>query len=727
MLAKLIILVIDPTPHMVGGKMIGIDAHRTIAEILRSRSSRKPDQVAFRFLADDALSCSEITYGELDASARRIASWIQSQDGPAHPIPLIFPAGLDFIRAFFGCLYADRCAVPLSLPTASEGVSRVLSVLADVGASMSLVADNAKSRLARELATQSDSVGLVPFTVVRESELSWREPQADADKLALLQYTSGSTSTPKGVEISHRNLVHNIDQMATACLADEGSIGVSWLPHFHDMGLIGGILMPLCIGFPVTLMSPSSFIRRPLRWLETISKTRATISGAPNFGYEHCLREIGGEHTRGISLASWSTAFCGAEPIRVETIARFSARFASVGFRKSALFPCYGLAEATLMVSGRHWNQFSEQKVARSSLAKGFAEEASSDDDCTTLIASGTVLDGHRLIVVDPATRKGCPVGTVGEIWISSQSVGQGYWNRRDESAATFRARLAGDEKDQFLRTGDLGFLRHGQLFITGRQKDLLIIRGANFYPEDVERALEAAVPALRAGFGTVFAVDEEHEEKLVVVYELKASAERGQASVFDGIVATLAREFGLQIHAIAFVKRNRIPKTTSGKIKRQQCRSDFLERRLPIIGEWHRASRREPGAASSTTDQWIGAGGLEEKIGALFKAELAALLGVDVGRISDDRSIFDLGVDSLIAVQLQNRIEQSIGVRLDPTTVLDVGTIRGIVLELVARVNDRTTGVADLIGDMFEQVLHLSDDEVARLLSLEDGGAARG
>ena len=718
---------IDLTSHMVGGMIIGVDAHRTITEILRSRALRKPDQIAFRFLADDVLSCSEITYGELDTSARRIASWIQSQDGPAHPIPLIFPAGLDFIRAFFGCLYAGRCAVPLSLPTASEGARRVLSVLADAGASIALVADSARSRLARELARQSDSVDLIPFAAVRDSELPWREPDANAYHLALLQYTSGSTSTPKGVEISHRNLVHNIDQMATACHAGEHSIGVSWLPHFHDMGLIGGILMPLCVGFPVTLMSPSSFIRRPLRWLETISKTRATISGAPNFGYEHCLNEIGDEDTAAIDLASWTTAFCGAEPIRAETLARFSARFSGVGFRKSALFPCYGLAEATLMVSGRHWNQFSEQKFARSSLAKGYAEEPSNEDDCTALVASGTVLDGHRLIVVDPATRNECPGGTVGEIWISSQSVGQGYWKRGDESAATFRARLAGNQDDQYLRTGDLGFLRHGQLFITGRQKDLLIIRGANFYPEDVERALEGAVPALRAGFGAVFSIDEEQEEKLVVVYELEASVERGRTLEFDSIVATLAREFGLQVHAIAFVKRNRIPKTTSGKIKRQQCRSDFLEGRLRIIDEWHSASRRQAGALGLTTDRWIGASGLEEKIGALFKAELAALLGIDVGRISDERSIFDLGVDSLVAVQLQNRIEQSTGVRLEPATVLDVGTIGGIVLELVARVNDRTTGVADPIGDMFEQVLHLSDDEVARLLSLEDGGAVRG
>jgi acyl-CoA synthetase (AMP-forming)/AMP-acid ligase II/acyl carrier protein len=529
------------------------------------------------------------------------------------------------------------------------------------------------------------------------------------------------------VEISHRNLLHNIRLMSVASRASEESIGVSWLPHFHDMGLVGGILMPLCVGFPVTLMSPSSFIRRPIRWLEAISNARATISGAPNFGYEHCLREVEPNDLQSIDLSSWRTAYLGAESIRAETIARFCAKFGGAGFRKGALFPCYGLAEATLMVSGQHWSDFSEQKFSRSSLEGGRAREAGDTNDCTTLVSSGAILKGHRVLVVDPKTGKPCEAGGVGELWISSDSVGKGYWNRPDESIEVFRAQPNGPDGGRFLRTGDLGFLWRDQLFITGRQKDLLIVRGANFYPQDIERALEAAVPTLRPGFGAAFTVEGDREDKLVIVYELDKASREPDAE-FDSIVATLARQFGLQVHAIALIKRNRIPRTTSGKIKRQKCRSDFIGGSLPIVAEWRNPADHQRAEASPDSGERESAGATEdEKVGAVLKQHLAELLGVELSMISDGKSIYDLGIDSLMAVQLQNRIEQSLKIRLEVTDVLDAGTVGEIVLVLVHEMNDTARRKsADLVGGMFERVLHLSDDEVAHLLSLEEG-AVRG
>jgi acyl-CoA synthetase (AMP-forming)/AMP-acid ligase II/acyl carrier protein len=493
------------------------------------------------------------------------------------------------------------------------------------------------------------------------------------------------------------------------------------------MGLIGGILMPLYVGFPVTLMSPSSFVRRPIRWLQTISKTRATISGAPNFGYEHCLREIKREDVQSLDLSSWSTAISGAEPIRAETIARFCDRFGEAGFRKEALFPCYGLAEATLMVSGQHWSDASEQKFSRSSLQDGSAQAAEDDGDCTTLVSSGPVLQGHRVLIVDPKTGSVCGAGGVGEVWIDSDSVGQGYWNRPDESIETFRARPNGTDDGRFLRTGDLGFLWRGQLFITGRQKDLLIVRGANFYPQDIERALEATVPTLRAGFGAAFTVEGDREEKLVIVYELDMASREPNAE-FDRIAATLARQFGLQVHAIALIKRNRTPRTTSGKIKRQQCRSDFMAGRLPIVAEWRNPAEHQRTDASVDPGEPESLGVTEEeKVRAVLKQHLAELLGIEVETISDCKSIYDLGIDSLLAAQLQNRIEQSLKIRLDVTHVLDAETVGEIVLVIVNEMNDTTRRKsADLVGGMFERVLHLSDDEVARLLSLEED-AVRG
>jgi len=697
--------------------------------MLRYRSTRQPDQIAYRFLADDGVGCAEITYRELDEGAKRVAAWVQSRNTSGNPIPLIFSAGLDFIHAFYGCLYAETCVVPLSLPGVAEAASRTRAALAEVCPSVVLVASKVRERLYRELADDSGRLAfdLVSFEEVAESHLRWREPRFDEDGLALLQFTSGSVASPKGVKISHRNLLHNIGLMSIASRAGADSIGVSWLPHFHDMGLIGGILMPLYVGFPVTLMSPSSFVRRPIRWLQTISKTRATISGAPNFGYEHCLREIKREDIQSLDLSSWSTAISGAEPIRAETIARFCDRFGEAGFRKEALFPCYGLAEATLMVSGQHWSDASEQKFSRSSLQDGSAQAAEDDGDCTTLVSSGPVLQGHRVLIVDPKTGSVCGAGGVGEVWIDSDSVGQGYWNRPDESIETFRARPNGTDDGRFLRTGDLGFLWRGQLFITGRQKDLLIVRGANFYPQDIERALEATVPTLRAGFGAAFTVEGDREEKLVIVYELDMASREPNAE-FDRIAATLARQFGLQVHAIALIKRNRTPRTTSGKIKRQQCRSDFMAGRLPIVAEWRNPAEHQRTDASVDPGEPESLGVTEEeKVRAVLKQHLAELLGIEVETISDCKSIYDLGIDSLLAAQLQNRIEQSLKIRLDVTHVLDAETVGEIVLVIVNEMNDTTRRKsADLVGGMFERVLHLSDDEVARLLSLEED-AVRG
>jgi acyl carrier protein len=301
--------------------------------------------------------------------------------------------------------------------------------------------------------------------------------------------------------------------------------------------------------------------------------------------------------------------------------------------------------------------------------------------------------------------------------------VGQGYWNRPDESIEIFRAQPNGPDSGRFLRTGDLGFLWRDQLFITGRQKDLLIIRGANFYPQDIERALEAAVPTLRAGFGAAFTVEGDREEKLVIVYELD-KASREPNTEFDSIAATLARQFGIQVHAIALIRRNRIPRTTSGKIKRQKCRSDFIDGRLPIVAEWRNpAEYRRVEAGVDPAELWSPGATGEEKVGAVLKQHLAELLGIEGSMIAESKSIYDLGIDSLQAAQLQNRIEQSLKIRLDLTDVLDAGTVKEIVLVLVNKMNDTTRRKsADLVGGMFERVLHLSDDEVARLLSLEEG-----
>lgn len=676
--------------------------------------------MAYRYLPDGGGPCAEITYSELDERARRVAAWIQSRDVSGQPIPLIFDAGFEFLEAFYGCLYSGNIAVPLSLPRLREGMSRTLAAIADAEPPMLLVADSASERLHREFPKQDSQpkCAIVPFAAARNAELSWREPAADPAGIVVLQYTSGSTSSPKGVEITNRNLLHNISLMAAASRATADSVGVNWLPHFHDMGLIGGILMPLYVGFPVTLMSPLSFLRRPIRWLETISTTRATISGGPNFGYEHCLRS--NEDLQHVDLSSWATAFTGAEPIRPETISRFCAKFEHAGFRKEAFFPCYGLAEATLMVSGQHWGEASEQQFSRISLSRGRAQEAESADDSMRLVSSGPVLPGHRVLIVDPETRVACEAGSVGEVWVDGESVGSGYWGRSHETAEVFRASLAGREDTSFMRTGDLGFLWQGHLFVAGRLKEILIIRGTNFYPQDIERTLEARIPALRAGFGAAFSVEDGREEKVVVVYELDGTTSAAVSPELEAIVSVLSREFGLQLHVAALVARNRIPRTTSGKIKRQQCRSDFIAGKLPIVAEWRNPAEIERSATSFVAPEIESVDPVSaDLVASIFKTHLADLLGVDRFLVTDDKTVFDLGIDSLLATRLQNRIEQSLKIRLEASRLLEASTVGEIIAELVAQAKDKSRRQSDeIISATFERVARLSDDEIAQLLS---------
>ncbi|WP_316233283.1 AMP-binding protein [Bradyrhizobium sp. SZCCHNPS2010] len=696
---------------------------RTINDLVRHRSISQPDDIAYRFLSDDGAAYREISYRSLEESSRRISAWVGSRGRSGQPIPLIFAPGLDFISAFYGCLRGGAIAVPLSLPSFSGGAGRVSAALADIRPSVILVGGSEAGRVRRELTR--GKVGLafdiVSFPEALESEHQGREPDLDPDVLAFLQYTSGSTASPKGVEISHRNLLHNVGLIAVASQVDERSVGVSWLPHFHDMGLIGGILMPLYAGFPVTLMSPASFLRRPVRWLEAISRFAATISGAPNFGYEHCQRELAGDALRSIDLSSWRTAYTGAEPIRVETVESFCAAFGRVGFRKEAMFPCYGLAEATLMVSGQSWSDRSAQRFDRSSLEIGRVAEPSRDQEGVDLIGAGPVLDGHRVVIVDPASRMICPDGAVGEIWLHSESVGRGYWNRPDESLTVFRARPLGMDKE-FLRTGDLGFVWHEQLFVTGRHKDLLIIRGANFHPYDIEHVLEAAVPWLRAGFGAVFSVEEEREERLVVAYELDDAGRRPSEADFEAVVGILSREFGLQPHAIVLVRRNRIPRTTSGKIRRQQCRAEFLAGQLAMVAEWRFRTSPVRSEADSLEIRLTDAADVEQAVRHVFKAHLAELLGMPADHIDEDRSIYDLGIDSLMASRLQNRIEDSLGIRLELARVLEAGTVGCMVQQVAAQVESGARRrSAAIIDEMFERVASLSDDEVSRLLALDE------
>jgi acyl-CoA synthetase (AMP-forming)/AMP-acid ligase II len=419
----------------------------------------------------------------------------------------------------------------------------------------------------------------------------WHEPEVSSDTLAFLQYTSGSTGTPKGVMVSHGNLLHNSEYIKQAFELTPDSVSVTWLPSFHDMGLIDGIIQPLYTGFPVFLMPPASFVQQPIRWLQAISRYRATHCGGPNFGYELCVSKITPEQRENLDLSSWCSAYNGAEPVRKDTLKRFSAAFKPCGFRASSFYPCYGMAETTLMVSGGGVKDEPVYcTVQADTLEQNRVVEASEDtQNVRHLVGCGRSWLETKIVIADPELLTRCAPGKVGEIWVSGASVAQGYWNRPEQTKQNFNAYLADTGEGPFLRTGDLGFLQGSELFITGRIKDVIIIRGRNHYPQDIELTVEKSHSALRPGCGAAFAVEIEGRERLVVVQELERSYLRklDVNEVVGNIRQAVVAQHGLQVYATVLVKTGSIPKTSSGKIQRHACCSGFLTGSLNVMEDW--------------------------------------------------------------------------------------------------------------------------------------------
>ena len=498
----------------------------TFVDLLRWRAAEQPDRLLYAFLENGEVESGSLTYGQLDEQARAIGALIQSFAAKGERALLLYQPGLDFTAAFFGCLYSGTIAIPVPLPGRNKSLHRLLSIIQDAQPTFVLTSSSIMQMLQkmcagspelqqmRWLATDHLAAGLAEQS---------REPKVEGDHLAFLQYTSGSTSMPKGVMVSHANLLHNSAELDAGWRHDAESVIVSWLPHFHDMGLIYGILQPVYKGIPAYLMPAAQFLQRPVRWLQAISRYRGTHSAAPNFAYDHCTRKIKLEELDKLDLSSWEVAVNGAEPVRRITLEQFATAFAPCGFRWSAFCPGYGLAEATLKVAA---SQISHPPLLCSVDAVALAQNRilptiASDGRSQTLVGCGRALLETGIIIVDPQTLTPCAADQIGEIWVSGTSVAQGYWNRPDETELTFNARLADSGEGPFLRTGDLGFFLDGELFIAGWQKDLLIIGGQNHYPQDIEQTVEESHPALRRHTCIAFAVESDREEHLVVAVEL--------------------------------------------------------------------------------------------------------------------------------------------------------------------------------------------------------------
>jgi 8-amino-7-oxononanoate synthase/acyl carrier protein len=582
----------------------------TLVEMLRLRARQSGDDLAFQFLVDGEAEELNLTFGELDRRARTIAAWLQARGLSGERALLLFPAGLDFIAGFFGCLYAGVIAVPAYPPRMNRKLDRIQAIAADAQAKVALTIDNVLERV-QPLLAETPLLQTMQWLAVDKLPESmgddWSESPIAADMLAFLQYTSGSTGTPKGVMLSHKNLMHNCAMISHGFELTRSGSGMFWLPSYHDMGLVGGILQPIFVGRPNVLMSPMSFLTRPYRWLQAISRYRTTASGGPNFAYDLCVRKVTPEQRDKLDLSNWVLAFNGAEPVRAETLDRFTEMFEPCGFKREAFYPCYGLAEATLLVSG---GQKFAPPVIRAFDAK--ALEAREVEPLTVgteggrlLVGTGQALLDQAILIVNPQTRLRCAEGEVGEIWVRGPSVAQGYWRRREETDHSFRARIGDTGEGPFLRTGDLGFFDGGELFIAGRLKDLIIIRGLNHYPHDIELTVEKSHPSVRPGCGAALAVDVDDEPRLVIVYEIERHQSADTEAVFAAIRREVSREHELPVDAIRLVRSGSIPKTSSGKIQRHACRSGFLEGTFEVIAGWD-ASPAAPDADESPAEEAV-------------------------------------------------------------------------------------------------------------------------
>lgn len=566
----------------------------SMVDLARHRAKVQPLDKAYVFLKDGEVEVGTLTYHELDRMARAIAVELRDYVEPGDRVALAYPPGLDFISAFFGCLYAGVVAVPVYPPTRPNDWLRFEKIAMNAGATTVLTnaALIAGARLESCAATAGAENKLRYLTTeaVRQTRAGeWQDPDMSPGNLAFLQYTSGSTGTPKGVIVSHGNLLHNQRLIKRGFQHSGRTVFVGWLPLYHDMGLIGNVLQPLYLGIPSILMAPAAFIVKPLRWLQAISRYRATTSGGPNFAYELCVRRIAEEQQAGIDLSCWDVAFNGSEKVRSDTIARFTEKFSSCGFRKSAFLCCYGLAESTLFVTG-------EKQSAAPTVVSIDADElqqhrvmAANDEtrNAVDVVACGRSVE-LQVIIVDPATQITCAPGAVGEIWIKGGSVAQGYWGHPQVTQATFNASLFDTGEGSFMRTGDLGFLQNEELFVTGRLKDLIIIRGRNYYPNDIEATVQASHPSLRPDCGAAFAVDINGVESLVVVQEI-SRADRRNIDI-DAVVGAahlaVTAELGMALHELVLLKQGALPKTSSGKTRRGACRDAYLAGRLEVFGQ---------------------------------------------------------------------------------------------------------------------------------------------
>ena len=575
----------------------------TIVDILLDRAISQSNHIAYTFLADGENESSSCSYQELDLQAKAIAVELLTKVKPGDRALLVYPytAGLEFIAAFLGCLYAGVIAVTDYPRQHIKSLNQYQDRIVDCQAAIALTTEEFVNRVKGQLISHPGmalKLKALPWIatdkVNSDSADKWQKPDINSDTLAYLQYTSGSTGQPKGVMITHGNIIHNSEVIYKAFGHHDNTRILMWLPMFHDMGLIGGVIQPLYAGLPAVLMSPIALAQKPFLWLQAISKYKITTSGGPNFAYDLLCQKVTEEQKASLDLSHWEVAFSGAEPVRAETLAKFAELYQPCGFKSEAFYPCYGMAEATLFITGidapkspniayLDANALTEDKVVT---------VAADTPNAKSAVSCGHTWLGDEVIIVDPETKVELAKDRVGEIWVKGKGIAKGYWQREEQTESTFKAILADNPDKTYLRTGDLGFIKDNELYITGRIKDMMILWGRNHYPQHIEETVESCHPALRPNHGAAFSVDVNGEEQLVVAHEINRTDLRklNAEEVIGAIRLAVGEQILANVFAVSLLKTGSIPKTSSGKIQRRACQSMFLDGSLNTVAQWQQS-----------------------------------------------------------------------------------------------------------------------------------------
>jgi acyl-CoA synthetase (AMP-forming)/AMP-acid ligase II/acyl carrier protein len=657
------------------------------------------------FLAENGSPEGSLTFAGLHEAARKIAAGLVAKGLSGRNLMLLYAPGLDYIQAFFGCMYAGCVPVPAYPPMGARDIDRLKRVVMDCNAGAILSSSMLMPMIEAWVANPSNGLNIpcIPTDALIASQDATGFDAFDAkpSDVAFLQYTSGSTGHPKGVMVSHENLIANFQQIVWtfAHSNDLDEVGpayktVIWLPPFHDMGLIGGVLTPVYVGAKVTLMSPLTFLKNPFVWLKTISDMKAKVSGGPNFSYQYCARKVSEEQLQQLDLSSWQVAFNGAEPIQVDSLHTFANKFAACGFDASAFLPCYGLAEATLFVAGSPATRGAKVINAElEQLAKGklkTVEKSGAETDSAPLVSSGVLAIETDVRIVDPKTQRQCGEGEIGEIWVNSPSVAQGYWDKPSFSESVFRASISGDDSGKmFMRTGDLGVMSDNELYVTGRIKELIIVAGRNHYPQDIEYSLQSSNPVFRKGCGAAFAVNDQGKEHLIIMQEV-SNAGGGQTDYQQLALAgsrAVATRHGITPKSIVFIAPGTLPKTSSGKIQRTEAKKLYELGNFAPLHSWETASSK---VVRKVTQEERPFTDWQTELYCEMQSWVSDKLNVEPHHIDLDVTFQELGVDSIEAIDLVDRLQDRIARTIPATELMRYPTVKALIEHFASELTEK-------------------------------------